>query len=110
MAQQSDNINLKKPLGIDAIPLGPLKELPKKAIIMLTYLVKACLRLQLVPECFKIAEIIMLKKPNKQAKQITYYRPILTPVKETLNFDQYPRFSIEITQSPLHDRSMTWGH
>ena len=82
IAQEIDNnINPKKAPGIDEISPGLLKELPKRAIVMLTYLFNACFRLQYVPECFKTAQIIMLQKPHKPAEQVTSYRPIsLLPV------------------------------
>lgn len=77
VAQEIDNnINPKKAPGIDEISPGLLKELPKRAVIMLTYLFNACLRLHYVPKCFKTAQIIMLKKPDKPAEQLTSYRPI----------------------------------
>lgn len=70
------NLNPKKSPGIDEISPGLFKELPRKAVIMITYLFNACFRLKHVPECFKTAQIIMLKKPDKPAEQITSYRPI----------------------------------
>lgn len=77
VAQAIDkNLNPKKAPGIDEISPGLFKELPRKAVIMLTYLFNACFRLKYVPECFKKAQIIMLKKPDKPAEQITSYRPI----------------------------------
>lgn len=71
-----NNLNPKKAPGIDEISPGLLRELPRKAILMLTYIFNACLRLKHVPECFKIAQIIMLKKPDKPAEQVESYRPI----------------------------------
>lgn len=43
---------------------------------MLTYLFNACLRLKYVPKCFKIAQVIMINKPDKPPGQVTSYRPI----------------------------------
>jgi len=70
------NLNPKKAPGIDEISPSLFKELSKKAVIMLTYLYNACFRLEYVPECFKTAQIIMIKKPDKPAEQMTSYRPI----------------------------------
>lgn len=70
------NINPKKAPGIDEISPGILKELSRKAVIMLTYLFNGCFRLKYVPESFKTAQIIMLKKPDKPAEEVTSYRPI----------------------------------
>lgn len=70
------NLNPKKAPGIDELSPSLFKELPRKAIIMLTYLFNACFRLKYVPNCFKIAQIIMIKKPDKPAEEVTSYRPI----------------------------------
>ncbi len=43
---------------------------------MLTYLVNACFRLKYVSLIFKMAEVIMIKKPDKPANEVTSYRPI----------------------------------
>ncbi len=56
------NLKTKKAPGIDEITANILKELPRKGIVMLTYLFNACFRLKYVPHCFKTAEIIMVKK------------------------------------------------
>lgn len=77
VAQEIDNnFNKKKAPGIDELSPGLFKELSRKAVIMLTYLYNACFRLQHIPSCFKIAQIIMIKKPDKPAEQVTSYRPI----------------------------------
>ena len=76
VAIEIDNLNPKKAPGIDELSPGLLKELPRKAVIMLTYLFNACFRLKYIPRCFKIAQIIMIKKPDKPAEQVTSYRPI----------------------------------
>lgn len=77
IAQEIDNnINPKKAPGIDEISPGLLRELPRKGIIMMTYLFNACFRLKHVPICFKIAQIIMLKKPDKTPNELSSYRPI----------------------------------
>jgi hypothetical protein len=77
VAQEIDNnINSKKAPGIDEISPGVLKELSRKGIVFLTYIFNACLRLEHVPFCFKTAQIIMIKKPDKPANEVTSYRPI----------------------------------
>lgn len=70
------SLNQKKAPGIDEISPGLFKELPGKAIIMITYLFNAYMRLKYVPKCFKTAQIIMLKKPGKPDEEVTSYRPI----------------------------------
>jgi len=70
------NMNPRKAPGIDEITANIFKELPKKGIVMLTYLFNASFRLKYVPSCFKVAEIIMIKKPDKPPNEVKSYRPI----------------------------------
>ena len=70
------NINPKKSPGIDDISPSVLKELSRKAVVMLTYLYNACLRLKYIPLAFKTAQIIMLQKPGKPPSAVSSYRPI----------------------------------
>lgn len=76
VAKEIDGLNRKKAPGIDEIAPGVIKELPKQAIYMATYLFNACLNLKYVPKCFKIAQVIMLLKPDKPSEKVTSYRPI----------------------------------
>jgi hypothetical protein len=48
-----------------------MKELPKKELIMLTYIFNAMLRLSYWPKQLKTAEIILIPKPRKDAKELT---------------------------------------
>lgn len=50
--------------------------MPKKVIIMLTYLIDAAFRLKYVPGVWKIAEIVMLPKSGKPPNEAKSYRPI----------------------------------
>ena len=70
------NINPKKTPGYDQISGIMLKELPRKGIVMLTYLINAAIRLEYVPAQWKVAEIIMIPKPGKSPNEKTSYRPI----------------------------------
>lgn len=74
--QEITGMKLKKAPGNDEISTALLRELPKKALVMLTYLINASFRLKYVPRCFKLAEIIMMKKPGKPSNDVTSYRPI----------------------------------
>lgn len=76
VAKEIDKLNGKKAPGIDEIAPGVIKELPKQAIYMATYIFNACLELNHVPKCFKIAQVIMILKPNKPPEEVTHYRPI----------------------------------
>lgn len=86
VAQEIDNnINPKKAPGIDEISPRILKELSRKGIVLVTCIFNACLRLEHVPDCFKTAQIIMIKKPNKTEEDVSSYRPIsLLPVLSKL--------------------------
>ena len=75
------NINAKKCPGYDLITAGILKELPRKALVKLTNLINAAIRIKVVPTLWKIAEIIMIPKPGKPPHLTSSYRPIsLLPV------------------------------
>lgn len=70
-----------KASGYDSINGKVLKELPKKAILFLTILFNAILRIGHFPTQWKLSEIIMIGKPGKPPNQTTSYRPIsLLPV------------------------------
>jgi len=80
------NIHPKKAPGFDLITGKILKQLPKKAIVKLTYLYNAAFRLQYAPSYRKAAEVIMIPKPGKPATEVTSYRPIsLLPVLSKLH-------------------------
>jgi hypothetical protein len=49
------------------------KKLPKKRLVMLTYIFNAMLR---ISYWIKTAEIILIPKPGKDPKELTSYRPI----------------------------------
>ncbi len=71
----------KKSPGYDLITGEILKNLPKKAIVMLTYLINGAFRLSHVPASWKVAEVIMLQKSGQPPNEVQSYRPIsLLPV------------------------------
>jgi hypothetical protein len=59
------HLNSKKAPGFDLITGEILKHLKRKALVKLTTLFNACIRLKHVPDAWKIAEIIMIPKPGK---------------------------------------------
>jgi len=73
VATQLDKMNPKKAPGIDNVTVPMIKQLPKKGIVLLTYLLNATLRI-----CYfwKIAKIIMIQKDGKRAESPDSYRPI----------------------------------
>lgn len=67
--------------GHDLITANILKELPKKGLLLITYIFNAIFRLKHVPIQWKMAQIIMVLKPGKPANVVSSYRPIsLMPV------------------------------
>jgi hypothetical protein len=55
----------KKAPGLDLITGEIFKHLKRKALVKLTTLFNACVRLKRVPDAWKIAEIIMVPNPVK---------------------------------------------
>jgi hypothetical protein len=53
-----------------------MKELPKKALVMLTYIYNAMIRLSYLPKQLKTAEIILIPKPGKDPREVSSYCPI----------------------------------
>jgi hypothetical protein len=69
-------LNIKKAPGIDKITARMMKELPKKGLVMLTYIFNATLRISYWPKQLRTAEIILIPKPREDPKELTSYRPI----------------------------------
>lgn len=75
------NLKANKAPGYDLITAEILKQLPRKAVVMMTYLFNSAIRLKHVPASWKVAEVIMLLKPGKSPNEVKSYRPIsLLPV------------------------------
>lgn len=73
--------NNHKAPGFDLITGLILKELPRKAIVLLTTIYNSMLRLAYFPITWKFAQIIMIHKPGKPSNRVTLYRPIsLLPI------------------------------
>lgn len=70
------HINPRKTPGADEIFNKILKELSRKGIVLLTYIFNAYIRLEYVPDCFKTAQIIMIKKPDKPEEEVTSHRSV----------------------------------
>jgi hypothetical protein len=58
-----------------------IKELPQKAVLLLTFIVNAILLTNYWPKQLKTAEIILIHKPGKDPTKVELYRPIsLLPI------------------------------
>uniref|UniRef100_A0A2S2PH29 Putative RNA-directed DNA polymerase n=1 Tax=Schizaphis graminum TaxID=13262 RepID=A0A2S2PH29_SCHGA len=67
--------NNKSP-GHDLITNTITKKLPKKAILLLTYIYNGILRLSYIPSTWKYSVIILIHKPGKPPNIPSSYRPI----------------------------------
>jgi len=70
------NYSLKKSPGYDLITTEVAKCLPKRAIVLLTVLINASLRLAYFPQLWKFSIIIVFPKPKKPPDILSSYRPI----------------------------------
>jgi len=66
----------RKSWGYDLITAEVARHLPKKAIINLTYIYNAILRLSYFLTVWKFSSIVLFPKPNKPSDLVTYYMPI----------------------------------
>ena len=66
----------KKSPGYDLITTEIIKKLPEKGLKKMLHIINATIRLRYVPEQWKVAEVIMIPKPNKPSHEKTSYRPI----------------------------------
>ena len=81
MVEALAHTNVRKAHGYDLISGKALKELPKKAITLLTILYNSIFRISYYPLLWKFAQIIMVLKAGKPVDDITSYRPIsLLPI------------------------------
>lgn len=72
---------LKKAPGFDLITAEILRQLPDKAITILTYIIQMALKLKFIPIYWKTAQVIMIPKPGKPPNEASAYRPIsLLPI------------------------------
>jgi hypothetical protein len=67
--------SLRKSPGFDLIT-ALTRCLPKRAIILLTHIYNAVLRLSYFPLLWKFSKIILIPKPNKPPDSLNSYRPI----------------------------------
>lgn len=67
--------NNKAP-GLDEIANITLKNLPKKAVVQIMYIINAVLKIQYFPDSWKQAVIIPIRKAGKEPTKLDSYRPI----------------------------------
>ncbi|KAG7299270.1 hypothetical protein JYU34_017831 [Plutella xylostella] len=70
------NLKRRKSPGDDNIHNALLKNLSQKAVVYLTKIFNGCLCLNYFPKVWKFAKVIAIKKPSKDEKTPSSYRPI----------------------------------
>jgi hypothetical protein len=76
-----NRLNLRKAPGIDRITPKMIKELPRKDVLLITFIINAIFRTNYWPEQLKTAEIILIHKNGKEPTKVESYRPIsLLPI------------------------------
>lgn len=74
-------LKTKKSPGHDLIPVIAIKQLPRKAVVLITSIFNSCLRTGYFPDTWKKAELVVIHKPGKNTKEVRNYRPIsLLPI------------------------------
>ena len=71
-----NQLNPRKAPGYDLIDSTVLKNLPRKAIVLLTSIFNSMLHLCYFPVQWKYAQIIVIAKPGKPPTEASSYRPI----------------------------------
>ncbi|GBP31098.1 RNA-directed DNA polymerase from mobile element jockey [Eumeta japonica] len=99
--------------GYDLVDAILLKQLPKKGLLLILAIFNACPRLSFYPSQWKIAQVVMIRKPGKPAHDVTSYRPIsLLPVVgkllEKLVLNRMREHLTEII--PTHQFGFREGH
>ena len=92
----SDKTKNNKAPGIDLFNGKIVKNLPPKAIRLMTIIFNAILTIQYFPKPWKLAQVKMLPKPGKDPHQTVSYRPI----------SLLPEFS-KILEKIIYDRIKT---
>lgn len=70
------NLPYNKAPGPDSIPNILLKNLPRKVIVQINYIINSIIKYQYYPKSFKLATVIPIQKPGKQPDNPQNYRPI----------------------------------
>jgi hypothetical protein len=79
------NLNPKKAPGFDLITREILMNIKRKALVKLTMLNNAFIRLNYIKNAWKTAEVITILKPGKNLSEVESYRPIsLLPIMSKL--------------------------
>lgn len=109
------NLKPKKAPGHDGITGLIAKNLPRKGLLLLTFLCNAILRTGTFPTSWKIAEVVMIIKPGKPQNEATSYRPIsllviFSKIFERLFLKRMQGFLSDAKAIPDHQFGFRQGH
>lgn len=100
-------INPKKSPGFDLITGKILKELPEQALRVILFIFNAILRIGYFPEQWKVAKVILINKPGKNATELQSYRPIsLLPILSKL----FEKILLKRLRPILHNKKLIPEH
>lgn len=97
-----DKLKPRKAPGLDCITTKILQEAPRKALVMLTYIFNAILRLCYFPKAWKMAKIIVIPKPGKSLEDPESYRPISLLATISKVFEKLFRNRLDDLLQELH--------
>ncbi len=69
-------LKIRKSPGDDRITNRILRQIPKRAVVLLTTIFNACMKFSHFPTVWKTAKVIAIPKPNKCPATAASYRPI----------------------------------
>jgi hypothetical protein len=71
------SLGLKKAPGLDQITPKMMKELPKKGIVLLTYIFNGIIRMSYWPKQLKISQIIRIAKQERTQLRLLHTAPLV---------------------------------
>lgn len=109
------DLKLGKAPGFDLLTAEVLRNLPRKAITLITILFNAILRTGYYPSSWKVSQIAMVPKPGKPPHLISSYRPIsllplLSKVFEKIISTRLNELLIKDKIIPDHQFGFRIGH
>lgn len=109
------SLKIQKAPGPDTIPNAVLKGLPRKALVMLTYIINAILTISYFPAAWKTSKTIAIPKPGKDRRDPASYRPIallssLSKVAERIIYRRLMDFTLTNNILPNYQYGFRPGH
>jgi hypothetical protein len=113
--ERRTNLTHKKAPGFDLITGKFLRTLKRKALVKLTTLINACIRLNYIPDAWKTAEVIMILKPGRNLREVDSYQPIsvllmMSKLFEKLILKHFKTFNTEKHLVPNHQFGFRKNH